>query len=626
MKISKLTIAALLTMGLVVTGCNNKKSSSSSEAPSSSQEQKVVTRIAVQRVDSLVVGAELDLDQLVDVVYSDGSKDKNYTIVVAEASASLVTVEGKKVTFIKEGNPSLTLKAGERSSVFEPIVISQLKKDAMEAYASVTNDFVVGLSEDEGANFRLRKYHRPYYTYIPRYNPDGGLTNGSGFMKFATGRGYQFAISSGTITVGDQVNYDNYFTNMDLDLMLSETVTLQDDTDGDYLHLSSSVPSAWAEYGYYSHVHFLAYTLTGLSFSDPYYDANDNYLNPAAGTQYYRWESMDVYQEEVESEKVFFFDFTVATYVVAEHEAPTSTYQYEGENDQMVEDSESYGMTLTITPLSESQPGFAALETFIANPENEPVTKDFTKLKTLAEQGLDGTPHNYTVSAVSVFENATGGFNHDVFQEVYSVNEDVYDVNVAVTDHGEDVFGLASRARAQGYAIKDGFLHTYDRADNSAVKTSKTSIYGDEDVKPNTFASLSAAGVWTDLFVSTIAFDEENHVEAYSINPSRSVNFIKSVLSLTDAGYYYLNLATSIANAGYWYTSLDEAIGYGGYARFLLQYDNTNTQVIAAQFQYEAFLCYYGDTGQTWFDSTITFSSFGSTAAVDLSEIIWPAA
>ena len=627
MKISKLTITAILAAGLALTGCNtNSKgsSSSASETPSSSsQAQKVATRVAVKKVNSVVVGDQLDLDTIVDVIYDDGSKDKEYTVEVQASSSELVSVSGKTVTFLKEGEPKITLKAGSKEGLFSTYAVSKLKKDATEAFANVTNNLGAQVSTD-GTNFIQRVIHRPNYTYMPSW-PSGGLQNGSGLMKFATGRGYSYSVTGGAISVGEQVEYDNYFVTMDVDFAISETVTLQDETGTDYLHLSSSVPSAWSQYGYYSHVHFLMTVLTGLNFSDPYYDNNDQYLNPAAGTEYTRWESMNIYGVEDEQGQHFFFNVTAADYTVAEHEDPTSTYQYEGENDEMVPGSEELSMIMIITPYAEDEVVFQALEAFVADPANEPVSKDFTKVKDFFANSVDGTPHNFSAIAQTAFTNKTDSYDHDVFVETYKANEDVYDISVAVTDHGEDTFGLADKSRATGFAVKEGALYQYDRGTGVAQAVAgKTSIYGDAQVKANTFASLSSAGLWTNFYVSSVTLNEESHYEVYALNASRSVDFIKAILGQTDAGYYYLNLATSIANAGYWYTSLDEAIGYGGYARIILFLDDTNTNVVAVQFQYYAFLCYYGDTGQTWINSAIQLSNIGSTPAVDLSGIDFP--
>lgn len=625
MKISKLTIAALLTMGLVLTGCNNKKSQSESGASSqtssgssSSEAAKAPQRITIQRVNTVVVGDTLDLEQLVEVIYNDGSKDKNFTLEVPAASSELVTLEGKRVTFVKEGKPSIKVNAGEKSATFETNAVSQLKKNAQEHFADVVNNFAVSYTTD-GTNFLLRKLHRPNYTYKPKFSPDGGLTTGEGFLKFASGRGYEFSIASGVITVGDQVEFDNYFTNMDLDLALSETVTLQDELGNDYLHLSSSVPSAWAEYGYYSHVHFLIYTMTGLSFSDPY-DSGD----PAAGTQYYRWESINVHLETIESEEVYLFDCTAAKYEVAEHEDP----EYAGEDDQIVEDTEEYQLSLVFDPLGEEEVAFPALEAFIADPENEPISKDFSKVQTFVGSKLDGTPHNYTIRAESAFNAyaSNGSFMREdaSYTETYLVNEDVYDINVVggATGAYGAYWGPEDASSARGYAVKEDVAYSYERdgITNPATATSQTSIYGSA-IKSITFASLSNASLWSEFYVSAVQLDEANHEETYVLNPSRSVPFIRQMLNCSDAGYYFL---TDLTN--YWSGREDEFIGYADYVAITLLLDDANTEIEGLVFEYSGILANFGSTvGLVYFEQEVEFTGFGSTAAVDISDITFPA-
>ena len=140
MKISKLTIAALLTMGLVVTGCNNKKPSSSSVEPSSSSEPApaVVERIRVTPLNrTLVVGDQINLDDYVTVVGGDGG-EKAFTAAVT-AGADVVSIEGKTVTAIGEGDFTITLSAGTKTALFSGSSLTALKaafKDWIDTFPS----------------------------------------------------------------------------------------------------------------------------------------------------------------------------------------------------------------------------------------------------------------------------------------------------------------------------------------------------------------------------------------------------------------------------------------------------------------------------------------------------------
>lgn len=139
MKISKLTIAALLTMGLVVTGCNSKKSSSSVEPSSSSEPAPaVVERIRVTPLNrTLVVGDQINLDDYVTVVGGDGG-EKAFTAAVT-TGADVVSIEGKTVTAIGEGDFTITLSAGTKTALFSGSSMSALRaafKDWIDAFPS----------------------------------------------------------------------------------------------------------------------------------------------------------------------------------------------------------------------------------------------------------------------------------------------------------------------------------------------------------------------------------------------------------------------------------------------------------------------------------------------------------
>ena len=632
MKIKNLLLVPLLSAALVATSCSPAKGGDTSGSDTSGESQKVVTRVTVKQVSSVVVGDVLDFDTLVDVYYDDESTGKDYTLEAAAASKDLVKIEGNKVTILAEGDISISVKAGEQQAKFSTTAISQFKKDANEHFSAITNDFAVSIKED-GVT-KLRQIHRPNYWYNPDYDPAGELTSGNGMMKFASGNSYEFEVAGGVVEVGEptQYDYDDYFKSSDFELNVLGSVTKQDASGNPFLFFGSNMPNPMAEYGYYSANHYFIYNLTSLDFGSPYevWDPVEQeyvYNDPAAGTEYEKWESMNLRLEKDEDQNdVYVFDCTYALYVVAEHQPATEEYQYEGENDTMKAGSEESAMDLVVTKLNAADPAFAAVEDIVNDPEKEPVSKDYTKVRDSVSTYLDGTNHNFTVASQSMYFNATASAVHDTFVESYTANEDVYDISVAVTDSGEDVFGLADKSRAGGFAVRTvelvDKLYSYNRSTNKGQEIDgKNSIYGDADIKADTFASLSTADLWSDVYVSSVELNETEHTETYTLKADRSLPLIKKLLSLTDAGYYYLNLATSIAATKYWYESLDEAIGYGGFARIVLGLDETNTNVVSIGFVYQAFLCYFGDTGQTYFISQVNISSFGSTAAVDLSGI-----
>ena len=141
MKISKLTIAALLTMGLVITGCNSKKASSGSSSQetssgsSSESQAPVVERIRVTPLArTLVVGESINLDDYVTVVGGEG--EKVFTAEVT-SGAGVVTLDGKRVTASAEGEFTITLSAGTKTALFSGSVLTALRA----AFKDYINDF-----------------------------------------------------------------------------------------------------------------------------------------------------------------------------------------------------------------------------------------------------------------------------------------------------------------------------------------------------------------------------------------------------------------------------------------------------------------------------------------------------
>lgn len=629
MKIKNLLLVPLLSAALVATSCSPAQGGdSTSGSDTSGESQKVVTRVTVKQVSSVVVGDVLDFDTLVDVYYDDESTGKDYTLEAAAASKDLVKIEGNKVTILGEGSISINVKAGEQQAKFNSTAISQLKKDVYDAYKDVKNNYKVSMTTD-GENFQLRKIHRPNFFYNPDYSPAGELLNGDGMLKFANGHGFEFTVEEGVFNLGKRNdNYDWYFAAMDLDLKVLEMTTLSKD-GADYLHLSKDVASDYHSDGYFNHAHYLIYTLTSLSFSDVYYDAAGNYLNPAAGTQYTRWDSIDVKPVKDGDNNLLYYSFTAyaADYVVAEHEAPSEDYEYFGENDQYKEGSgPEASFDFIITPLEAEAAAFPLVEEFVSDPANEPVSKDYTKVKNFVQSKLDVAPHNFTVNADSYFYAVgRGGSATPVvdshIQEVYLANEDAYDAAVTggkVGDYGQ-AWAPVDASRAQGYAVKYDNLYTYDRSDNSSQAVAgKTNIY--TDAKSGTFAYLATEALYAadSLFVEEVVLDETEHTETYSLVSADSIEFLKAFLNLTDAGYYYLSDLTS-----YWEGREEEFMGYAE-ASIVLSLDDTNTIVQGLTINYDGIIANFGSTvGVVYFRTEVSFSGFGTTAAVNLDDIVF---
>ena len=631
MKIKNLLIVPLLGAALVATSaCSPSASGSStsgSQTSTSGEQQKVVTRVAVKAVQQVVEGDELDFDTLVTVYYDDESTSKDYTLEVAAASSELVTVSGKKATFVKEGTVNITVKAGAQSAKFSTVVISKVKKEANEYFSAITNDYASAITED-GENFDIRKIHRPNYTYslsYPNATPNP-FAKGHGFLKFANEHAYQYTVTDNALTLGEKVtNYENYFVNMDLSARILEGVTLTDDQGVDYVRIDSGLASEWAEYGYYSQPHFFVYNTTGLDFKWPYDDGE-----PAVGTEYTRWEALSFYKIEDAQlgEPGFEILASSATYVVAEYEAGSG---YEGENDTIKEGTESVEMSIQIAPLSEEQTAVELIENFIADPDNEPISKDYTAVATFAKDKIDGENHNYTLTTQSYFYRGSPSSPtlDNSYLETTSVTQDAVEFVAkggAVGAYGK--YWGADVDSVEGFVVDKDQLYTYQRTGEDPDYTypakaaeGRTSIFDDPQVKAATPAVLGNQTLFAegDFYVSAISADATLHEVTYVLQAADSLAFIKAALGVSVAGGFYLD------NLDYYFSGDYDHILSSSYtqAAVTLLYDDTDTNVLGFQFDYVGIVANFSGLGLVYFQTRMLFTKFGSTT-VDTSKITWP--
>ena len=632
MKIKNLLIVPLLGAALVATSAcspsaGGSTSTSGSESSTSGQQQKVVTRVAVKAVQQVVQGDELDFDTLVTVYYDDESTSKDYTLEVAAASSELVTVSGKKATFVKEGTVNITVKAGAQSAKFSTEVISKVKKEANEYFSAITNNYVSAITED-GENFDIRKVHRPNYVYNLSYPNDttNPFNKGKGYLKFANEHAYQYSVTGGTLKLGEKVTgYENYFTTMDLNARILEGTTLTDGKGVDYVRIDSGLASEWAEYGFYSQVHFFVYATTGLDFSWPY----DN-GEPAVGTEYNRWEALAFYANESEQAGAPAFDIVVssATYVVAEYEAGSG---YEGENDTMKEGTESIDMSIQIAPLAEEEVAVPFIENFIADPDNEPISKDYTAVATAAKEKIDGEDHNYKLTTQSYFFR--GSPSSPTFDNSYLETTNVTQNAVefaakggAVGDYGK--YWGADVDSLEGFVVNNSQLYTYERTGTDPDFTypakaaeGRTSIFDDAQVKAATPAVLGNQTLFAegDFYVSAVSTDAATHSVTYVLQASDSLAFIKAALGVSAAGGFYLDNLDHYFEGDY-----DHILSSSKtQTAITLVYDTTDTNVVEFEFDYFGIIANFNGLGYVYFQTSMIFSDFGSTT-VDTSKITWP--
>lgn len=577
MKIKKMLLVSLLGAALVVTGCNNKKPSSS-PLPSS-ETAKVAERITVGQVTSAVVGDVLDLDNIVEVTYNDGSKDKTFEVSVRAASQNLVSVEGHKVTFIKEGTVTIDIKNGERTAIFETSVVSALKKALMEATNVLSNNFgYFELAFDEQGEITGASHHATHnenYTTFAGWddNETPSVTTDDlpgGFIRTKSGSCYQYTLDTNYQNINvdptPQSAFDDYYVDMPFSFDVANCVTMTEgegDDAFDYLHLAATHPAGYSFFEN-SAVEF-CYCSLALYFG-------------AVQTASYIVESIDVYPVAMsETEDRFVFQVNV--------QRKSDGQMFDGgaylliyENDGM------YGI-----PAVQAYYDSGA-EPAGVNPE--PLKNKFASLL---------TAKNFTASIALVDEvrnPSTGALISEeaLYNEEIFANESIY--QDAIYDASDD-----SLVAGEGLVEHEGSLYsfTYNGTTNPAtlIGAGKT-IYADG--LSATVCKLTAEAYWTEFFVP--AMNTVEGVDVYQLGVSKNQDFILDFLGVTYAGSPILNWRNYII------TNAEVDLLADGYA----------TSYIAISESVFIFnLNIFGGNsaeGYHYYDFTVNFTAIGTTAAI----------
>ena len=254
MKIRKLTIAALLTMGLVLTGCFNKKSESSnpaSDSSSGSQVQPVSTIDIVRLTRALAVGETVNLDEHVNVVGGEGPKAFTASIKVGEG---VVSLEGKTLTAIGEGDFRLEIAAGEQTANFSGSVLSALKFAFQAVLDQTANGY--GLQEwdydlegnvvVDPTKIQMRQSDYEAEPYAHK-DGEGKYTIPGGMLKAQNGKTYEFKMDDMQGTNFEVLpdiisDFGNYYCNQDIPFTAADTETLKTD-QGEFLMIDSTAPA-----------------------------------------------------------------------------------------------------------------------------------------------------------------------------------------------------------------------------------------------------------------------------------------------------------------------------------------------------------------------------------------------
>ena len=496
MKTKKVLLISLLSAALVATSaCNllgskggGKKKKSSSASTSTSQVEPVsdkVARIKVDAKEQVVVGDTLDLDSMVHLYNGDNKEidSKEYEIEVPAASQSLVSVDGHKVSFLKEGSVNLNIKSGDVSAKFSTNCLSALKKQFIEETATISNNYAIwGIDENE--QLYAEAIHADDYVACEYFDQDqagewlsGGLMIPNG-PKTQRNLVYSYTFDNdewSSITVNpapeaSASDFGNFFVCMPfgIDILLFETKTGQDTqgNDYDYLYLSSSVKSPSYSRYFDSYVSEICYRSIGVTYG---------------GT--YDFDCLKIYKETfVEGMERFLLTFDIIN---------TSTGVYAGSEYMFL-----------IYSSDTAYYGAAPVRNYI-DTNQEPETLDYAPLK--EHISTVTAAHNYTVDVVGheyELEQTSSGYvvksTEYSYVEQVLANEGQYEDTIR--KEGETAIEAAS-----GLVEHEGSLYSYTYASESYPATlvgagQKVYVEG----LNSTLSSLGIESHWSNFFVSKI--------------------------------------------------------------------------------------------------------------------------
>ena len=524
MKTKKVLLISLLSAALVATSaCNllgtggkgKKKKSSSISTSQVDPSGDKVARIKVDPKEQVVVGDVLDLDPLVHLFNADNKEidSKEYEVEVPAASQALVSVEGHKVTFLKEGSISLNIKVGEVNAKFSSTCLSKLKKDLLDAVAPISSRFgFMSIEYDESTQqeyLATGAIHDNDYTAFSYWGEDASENPlPGGFLKTkVSGTTYSYLLDSNWANIDVDPSpygtFDNYFVNMPLNVnpMLFETRTRQDQSgeDYDYLYIGADVASP--SYSQYFDSYIDEFCVCALAMQ-----VNSSYA----------YDSMEIYPEYIaEGVERYLFTVNIA-------QKSTGTVVGAWYNFLIYDtDTEYYGVN--------------AVREYIDSGK-EPQSADFTALK---QKFVEiGAAKNYTVDISSDEVYMDDDFK-TVTETVYSYSETV----LANETQYQDIIvntGETTPQAGEGLVEHEGSLYSYSYSGGSYPATL---VGADQHVYVeglnSTLSRLVAETYWADFYVSKV---EATATEvAYKLSTTKSDAFLRGFLGVTYGGSVLLN-------------------------------------------------------------------------------------
>lgn len=595
MKISKLTIAALLTMGLVVTGCNSKKSQPSSDTPSSESSSgsqvDPVTRIKVTSLTrALIVGEEINLDDYVSVVGGEGPKVFTAQLVAGE---NVISLEGKTLTALAEGSFSLKILAGAMDANFAGNVYSQVRADIASVLAETIEGYdAYGLANTGELNGKFNIHRSDYYAATNYYLDSATVTGG--MLRAENGNTYEFTMDDKVGTNLDvkpsivSSDFSHWSTQIDINIDISEFDLVVDEETGNPVGLELSPEKP----------------VFGAGWAGIFENAVDQYaaaildINLAA---------------------------TIAHYSAAYAPLKLTPVKYQERNafivtPQIEMSGMVYSVNRALVVTGESTSEVTAVRSYIDAgnfPEPIPFVEMQNSLKAVADA------KNYTYEINAGWFTSTGDPSTvptDGWMPKYGNYFTVGSEQTKVSDSAK--YSQFGTGKISGYIEHESKLYSFQNSKveeewgttlNATEVEGKTTLWG--DLVAETLGDFSSLSVWTDFEVSSRTEDGNKVVFEFvgpkAVPEEGEPDPISSLFESTTVAYGVDVIGCGLSIG-------EEGISLRNYFDYTLTVDpDAGTIEIELQFNWDSSHIYYLD---------YVISNVGTTVMPDLSGIVYPAA
>lgn len=408
MKIKNLLLVPLLSAALVATSCslpggNGDSGSTSDSSDTSAPASKTVSRITVQSPSSAVVGDEIDFDTIVEVIYDDNSKDKDYSLEAQAASASLVSIDGHKVKFLGEGSVNINVKAGGQSAKFSTSVYTKERAALKNYFDNFPATYGVQLQEyDEGKNIVDKPGAKIVHQgdYYGHYYFNSSDPKAGGYLCAADGNVYKWKASDMDGADFEAVpgpqkpvsEWDLYFINTPLYFNLDDYKVVNDES-GNFacfaIDQSAAARSDLLDY-FKCQIDELMYCACSYDFEEDTEKVLNVFLdeNPAGGYDFH----FELIYKSADDGEIYGFPFRFDFSNSFNKVQPVEDYIASGEHPEAVDFSQLSDATGALVT---AQNYTVTYETYFANPSTGAEVDYVTGLNYLAYVFFEAPGLNY---------------------------------------------------------------------------------------------------------------------------------------------------------------------------------------------------------------------------------------